>query len=91
MAGAPAAQHELLATLDILYTRRRKDAFPNLDRIVELYDRGIPGEQGRPGKKQRTLTWMFTTGVVPQMTNKLKQFVRTRHKIYYQFAYDLKT
>ena len=60
---------------DPLYTRRKKDAFPNLDRIIELFDRGTPGEQGRPSKKQRTLTWKFTTGVAkplaPQMTNKL--------------------
>ena len=38
---------------DPLYTRRRKDAFPNLDRIIELYERGISGEQGRPGKKTK--------------------------------------
>ena len=97
MAGAPAAhisQRELLATFDPLYTRRKKDALPNLDRIVELYDRGTPGEQGRPGKKQRTLTWKFTTGaaklLVPQMTSKLKQSVRTKHKINHHFAYELK-
>ena len=79
---------------DPLYTRRRKDAFPNLDRIVELYDRGISGKQGRPGKKQRTLTLKFTPRdakpLVPQMVNKRKQFIRTRHKISYQFAYELK-
>ena len=97
MAGSPAAhisQRELLEEFDPLYTRRRKNALPNLDRIVEFYDSGTPGEQGRPGKQQRTLAWKFTTGVtkplVPQMINKLKQVVRTRHKINYQFGYELK-
>ena len=60
-----------------LYTRRRKDTFPNLDCIVELYDQGVHGEQGRPGEKQRTFTWKFTIGIakplVPQMVKKIKQ------------------
>ena len=72
----------------------QKKALPNLDRIVEIYGRGIPGEQGRQGKKLRTLTWKFTTGVgkalVPQMTNKLAQFVRRRHRINNDFAYEIK-
>ena len=66
----------MVKKFDFLYTRRRKDAFPSIDCIVELYGRGTPGEQGKPGKKQRTLTWMFTKGIakplVPQMANKLK-------------------
>ena len=52
------------------------------------------GKKGRPGKNLRTLTRKFTTGVgkalVPQMTNKLAQFVRTRHRINYDFAYEIK-
>ena len=80
------SQRELLEEFDPFNTRRRKKSLPYNDRI--------PGEQGRPGYQLKTLTWKFTTGVgkalLPQMTNKLAQFVRTRHRINYDFAYQIK-
>ena len=36
--------------IDLLYTWHRKDAFPNLDRIVQLYDRGTPPPPPSPNK-----------------------------------------
>ena len=62
-------------------------------RIVELYDRGAGGMEGRGRGMRRTLQWRFTQGVskplVPQMLNKIKREVRRRHKINYRSAYVL--
>ena len=62
-------------------------------RIVELYDPGVEGIEGRGRRIRRTRQWRFTQGVskplVPQMLNKIKQSVHTRHKINYRSAYVL--
>ena len=63
------------------------------ERIVELYDRGVEGLEGRGRGVRRTMKWRFTQGLskslVPQMMNKIKREVRTRHKINYSHAYVL--
>ena len=63
-------------------------------RIVELYGRGVAGIEGGRGRRlPRTRQWRFTQGLsnplVPQMLNKIKQSVHTRHKINYRSAYVL--
>ena len=78
-------KNETVQTFDPLHQRPRNGNFQIPDRIVEIYDVGALGEEGRPGRRQRTLTWRFTRGLskplVPQMLNKLKHSVRTRHKV----------
>ena len=63
------------------------------ERLVELYDRGVEGLEGRGRGIRRTLKWRFTQGLskslAPQMLNKIKQSVRNRHKINYSHAYVL--
>ena len=39
--------------IDPLFIQRRKNAFANLDRIMELHERGTPGTQGKPGKRKK--------------------------------------
>ena len=62
-------------------------------RIVELYDWGEQGMEGRRRRISRTLKWCFTQDVskllVLQMINKIKRAVHTRYKITYSSAYVL--
>ena len=63
-------------------------------RIEEIYDRGQIGQQGRGAGFRRTRTWRFAhdlaKSLVPQMMNKIKYNVQTRHKINYRTAYQLR-
>ena len=60
-------------------------------RILEIYDRGEQGMEGRGGGIRRTRKWRFAQDLakplVPQMMNKIKQAVQTRHKINYRNAF----
>ena len=88
------AMDEILETFDPL-RRRGLGAvdFAIPERIVELYDRGVEGLKGRGRGIRRTWKWRFTQGLSKslalQMLNKIKQSVRTRHKINYSHAYVL--
>ena len=63
-------------------------------RIEEIYDRGQIGQQGRGAGFHRTRKWRFAhdlaKSLVPQMMNKIKYNVQTRHKINYRTAYQLR-
>ena len=87
-------RNETVQVFDPLHQRHRNGNFQIPERIVEIYDVGALGEEGRPGRRQRTLTWRVTRGLskplVAQMLNKLKHSVRTRHKVNQRFAYNLR-
>ena len=52
------------------------------------------GEQGRLGRRRRTIRWRFHRGLtkplVPQMLHKIKHSVQIRHKVNLRFAYRLR-
>ena len=86
---------EILETFDPLRRRRGATDFAIPARILEIYDRGQKGMQGRGAGRRRTRKWRFehdnlTKLLVPQMLNKIKQAVQTRHKITYSSAYELR-
>ena len=76
---------EILEAFDPLHIGRGGDAFAIPTRILEIYDRGQQGMEGRGGGIRRTRKWHFAKNLakplVPQMMNKIKQAVQTRHKI----------
>ena len=84
---------EILEAFDPLRRGLGAADFAITTRVIELYDRGAEGMEGRGRLMRRTLQWRFTRGVsnpvVPQMLNKIKRDVRRRHKINYRSAYVL--
>ena len=84
---------EILEAFDPLRRRLGAADFAIPARIVELYDRGGQGMEGRGRRIRRTRKWRFTQDLskplVPQMMNKIKRAVHTRHKINYSYAYVL--
>ena len=70
------------------------DEFTLPERIVDLYNVGERGKQSREWRKRRTIKWRFdkrlTKPLVSQMLYRIKYFVRTRHKVNFRFAYELR-
>ena len=89
-----APRNRILEAFDPLHRRRGDHGFQIPDRIVEIYDAGERGEQGRLGRRHRIIKWRFLSGLkkplVPQIMNKIKQHVRTRHKLNIAYAYNLR-
>ena len=73
---------EIVEAFDPLLNQPDPEDFAIPDRILELY---IQGQQGMEGKGRRTRRWRLannlTKSLVPQMMNKIKHAVQTRHKI----------
>ena len=89
-----APRNETVEAFDPLHRERGVDDFAIPARIVELYDAGERGEQGRLERTRRTIRWRFHRGLtnplVPQMLHKIKHSVQTRHKVNLRFAYRLR-
>ena len=85
-----------MEAFDPLNRERGDDEFAIPARIRELDDVGECGQQGRPDAIRRTIKWHFEIALtkplplVPQMMNKIKYFVRTRHKVNLWYAYKLR-
>ena len=64
------------------------------ERIVDLYNVGERGEQGRGWRRRRTIKWRYdrrlTKPLVSRMLYRIRCNVRTRHKINFQYAYMLR-
>ena len=73
---------------------REFDEFTLPERIVDLYDVGQRGEQGRGRGRRRTIKWRFDKGLtkplVAQMLHRIRYSVRTRHKINFRYGYMLR-
>ena len=84
----------IVEAFDPLLNRRGAEDFAIPERILEIYDRGQPGMEGRRAGMRRTQKWRFENelakSLVPQMMNKIKQAVQTRHKINYRNAFELR-
>ena len=84
---------EILEAFDPLRRRLGAADFAIPARIVEMYDRGEQGMEGRGRRVRRTRKWRFTQDLskplVPQMMNKIKRAFHTRHKINYSYGYVL--
>ena len=84
---------EVLEAFDPLHRRLGAADFAIPARIVEMYDRGEQGMEGRGRRIRRTRKWRITQDLskplVPQIMNKIKRAVHTRHKITYSSAYVL--
>ena len=67
---------EILEAFDPLRRRRGAEDFAIPARILEIYDRGQQGMEGRGGGMPRTRNWRFAHDLerllVPQMLNKIK-------------------
>ena len=85
---------EILEAFDPLRGRRGAEDFAIPSRILEIYDRGQQGIEGRGAGMRRTRKWHFENDLakllVPQMMNKIKQAVQTRHKNNYRYAFELR-
>ena len=86
---------EIVEAFDPLHRGFVAEDFAIPTRILEIYDRGEQGMQGRGAGIRRTRKWRFehddlTKPLVPQMMNKIKQAVQTRHKINYRNAFELR-
>ena len=70
------------------------DEFTLPERIVDLYNIGERGEQGRGWGRRRTIKWRFdrvlTKPLVSRMLHRIKYNVQTRHKLNLRFAYRLR-
>ena len=70
------------------------DEWPLPERIVDLYDVGVLGEQGRGAGRRRTRKWRFdkvlTRPLVSRMLHKVRYNVRTRHKLNFRVAVNLR-
>ena len=88
-----APTDETVKAFDPLYTGRG-EGFDIPARILEIYDRGQRGIEGRGTGIRRTVTWRFTNSLpkrlVEQMMNKIKRAVHRRHKLNYRYAYELR-
>ena len=84
----------IVEAFDPLLNRRGAEDFAIPDRILEIYDRGQQVMEGRRAGMRRTRKWRFeqdlAKSLVPQMMNKIKQAVQTRHKINYRNAFELR-
>ena len=64
---------------------REFDELPLPEQIVDLYDVGERGEQGRGARRRKTLKWRFdqrlTRPLVSRMLHRIRYNVRTRHKL----------
>ena len=82
----------IVEAFDPLLRQRGAEDFALPERILEIYDRGQQGMEGRGAGIRRTRKWRFannlTKSLVPQMMNKIKQSVQTRHKINYRNAFE---
>ena len=80
----------IVEAFDPLLNRLGAEDFAIPNRILEIYDRGQQGMEGR-GAGRRTRKCRFANNlaksIVPQM-NKIKQAVQTRHKINYRHGYE---
>ena len=85
---------EILEAFDPLRRRRGADDFAIPSRIIEIYDHGQQGMEGRGAGIRRTRKWRFAHDLakplVPQMMNKIKYAISTRHKITYSYGYELR-
>ena len=85
---------EILEAFDPLCRRRGAADFTIPARILEIYDRGEQGTEGRGAGIRRTRKWCFehdlVKPLVPQMMNKIKYAVQTRHKITYSYGFELR-
>ena len=85
---------ETVEAFDPLHRRRGAADFAIPARIEEIYDIGQIGEQGSGAGIRRTQKWRFVhelaKPLVPQMMNKIKYAIPTRHKINYRYAYKLR-
>ena len=81
----------IVEAFDPLLNRLGAEDFAIPDRILELYDRG---QHGMIGRGRRTRRWLLKNNLakslVPQMMNKIKHAVQTRHKINYRSGYELR-
>ena len=81
----------IVEAFDPLLNRLGAEDFAIPDRILEIYDQGQQGMGGRGAGIRRTRKWRFekdlAKSLVPQMMNKIKQAVQTRHKITYSYGY----
>ena len=89
-----APTDEIEEAFDPLHRRLGAEDLAIPERIVEIYDRGQQGMEGRGAGIRRTRIWRFANNLakslVPQMMNKIKQAVQTRHKINYSYGYELR-
>ena len=86
---------ENVEAFDPLHRGRGAADFAIPDRIKEIYYRGQLGIQGMGAGLRRTIKWRFEAvelrkPLVPQMMNKIKYSVQTRHKINLRYAYWLR-
>ena len=85
---------ETVEAFDPLHRRRGADDFAIPARIEEIYDRGQQEMEGRGAGIRRTRKRRFAHDLVkplvPQMLNKIKYSVQTRHKINFRSAYELR-
>ena len=85
---------ETVEDFDPLHRGRGADDFAIPAQIEEIYDRGQRGLQGRGAGMRRTRKWLTHTNskkpLVPQMMNKIKYAIPTRHKINLRYAYQLR-
>ena len=81
----------IVEAFDSLLNRLGTEDFVIPDRILELYDQGQQGMEGRGRTNRR---WRFENNLakflVPKMLNKIKHAVQTRHKINYRYGYELR-
>ena len=85
---------ETVEAFDSLHRGLGAEDFAIPARILEIYDRGQQGMEGRGAGIRRTRKWRFADDLskplVPQMMNKIKYDVQTRHKISYSYGYELR-
>ena len=80
----------IVEAFDLLLNRLGAEDIAIPDRILELYDQG---QHGMEERGRRTRRWRFAKNLekslVPQMMNKIKHAVQTRHEINYRSGYEL--
>ena len=98
-----APRNETVEAIDPLYREpevapapreRVFEEFTLPERIVDLYNVGERGEQGRGSGRRRTIKWRFDKRAhkasFVQMLHRIRYSVRTRHKINYRYGYKLR-
>ena len=80
---------EIVEAFDPLHRGFVAEDFAIPTRILEIYDRREQGMEGRGAGIRRTAQDLAKP-LVPQMMNKIKQAVQTRHKINYRNAFELR-
>ena len=66
-------RNKAIQAFDPLHQQHRNDNFLIPNRIVEIYDVGALGEEGRLGRRQRKLTWLFTRGLSKPCASNVEQ------------------